>query len=218
MKIFKCWHISLYYSNKKKHISCYHNLFYQKGFLGGSDGKESACNAGDWGSIPGSGRSTGEGNGNPLQYSCLENSMDYSPWGHKELDTTEQLSLSLFLAPAWFVLRCQQFTHQSERATQRKMSSYYYENSSDLADPWKVSQGPKGVCEKQFDNSCTKYMLVIIIHAQKQGEAFTSRHPGRALQVQDAKRRMMFLDFRKEKGLRGIQELVEMEWSPETQS
>jgi len=38
--------------------------------------KESACNAGDLGSIPGSGRSPGEGNGNPLQYSCLENSMD----------------------------------------------------------------------------------------------------------------------------------------------
>ena len=42
-------------------------------FPGGSDGKESACNAGDPGLIPGSGRSPGEGNGNPLQYSCLEN-------------------------------------------------------------------------------------------------------------------------------------------------
>ena len=41
------------------------------GFPGGSDGKVSACNAGDPGSIPGSGRSSGEGNGNPLQYSCL---------------------------------------------------------------------------------------------------------------------------------------------------
>ena len=45
-------------------------------FPGGSDGKASARNAGDLGSIPGSGRSPGEGNGNPLQYSCLENSMD----------------------------------------------------------------------------------------------------------------------------------------------
>ena len=43
---------------------------------GGSDGKKSACNAGDPGSIPGLGRSPGEGNGNLLQYSCLENSMD----------------------------------------------------------------------------------------------------------------------------------------------
>ena len=46
------------------------------GFPGGSDGKASACSAGDPGLIPGLGRSLGEGNGNPLQYSCLENSMD----------------------------------------------------------------------------------------------------------------------------------------------
>ena len=45
-------------------------------FPGGSDGKASVYNAGDLGSIPGSGRSSGEGNGNPLQYSCLENPMD----------------------------------------------------------------------------------------------------------------------------------------------
>ena len=50
------------------------------GFPGGSDGKESTCNAGDPGSIPGSGRSPGEGNGNPLQYSCLENPMDRGAW------------------------------------------------------------------------------------------------------------------------------------------
>ena len=79
------------------------------GFPGGSDGKESACSAGLMpGSgrspgegngnplqysclIPGSGRSPGEGNGNPLRYSCLENPMDrgaYGPWGRKESDTT----------------------------------------------------------------------------------------------------------------------------------
>ena len=50
------------------------------GFPGGSEGKASACNAGDPGSIPGSGRSLGEGNGNPLQYSCLENPMDGGAW------------------------------------------------------------------------------------------------------------------------------------------
>ena len=49
-------------------------------FPGGSDNKESACNAGDPGSIPGSRRSPGEGNGNPLQYSCLENLMDGGTW------------------------------------------------------------------------------------------------------------------------------------------
>ena len=46
-----------------------------RAFPGGSEGKESACNAGDPGSFPGLGRSPGEGNGNQLQYSCLENSM-----------------------------------------------------------------------------------------------------------------------------------------------
>ena len=48
----------------------------QKGFPGGSDGKDSACNGGDLGSISGSERSPGERNGYPLQYSCLENSID----------------------------------------------------------------------------------------------------------------------------------------------
>ena len=50
------------------------------GFPGGSDSKESAYNAGDLGSIPESGRSSGKGNGNPLQYSCLENPMDRGAW------------------------------------------------------------------------------------------------------------------------------------------
>ena len=49
-------------------------------FPGGSDGKVSAYNAGDPGSVPGLGRSPGEGNGNPLQYSCLENPMDGGAW------------------------------------------------------------------------------------------------------------------------------------------
>ena len=49
-------------------------------FPRGSDGKESACNAGDLDSIPESGRLPGEGNGNPLQYSCLENPMDGGAW------------------------------------------------------------------------------------------------------------------------------------------
>ena len=50
------------------------------GFPAGSDGKASACNMGDPGLIPGSGRSSGEGNGNPLQYPCLENPMDRGDW------------------------------------------------------------------------------------------------------------------------------------------
>ena len=64
-------------------------------------GEESACQAGNTGSIPGLGRSPGGENGNPLQYSCLEDFKGqrslagYSPRGHKELDMTEQLTLSL---------------------------------------------------------------------------------------------------------------------------
>ena len=56
------------------------HAYVKKSFPCGSDGEESACNAGDLGSIPGLGRSPGEGNGNPLQYSCLENPMDGRAW------------------------------------------------------------------------------------------------------------------------------------------
>ena len=65
------------------------------GVPGGSDSKESACNAGDPGSIPGSGRSPGEGNGYPRQYSCLGNSSVHE----KQYDCTIQ---QLFLKVFWF--------------------------------------------------------------------------------------------------------------------
>ena len=66
-----------------------------QGFPGGSEDKASACNAGDPGLIPGLGRSPRERNGNPLQYSCLENPMDRGAWwatvqGSKQSDTTEE--------------------------------------------------------------------------------------------------------------------------------
>ena len=67
------------------------------GFPGGSDGKESTCNAGHLGWIPGLGRSPGGEHGNPLQWIGLDNPhgqrglAGYSPWGHKESDMTEQL-------------------------------------------------------------------------------------------------------------------------------
>ena len=77
------------------------------GFPGGSDRKESACNVGDLGLIPGLGRSLGGGHGNPFQYSCLENPCGqgnlagYSPWSHKELDMTERQSTHTFKITMW---------------------------------------------------------------------------------------------------------------------
>ena len=68
------------------------------GFPGGSEVKASACNAGDLGSIPGLGRSPGEGSGNPLQYSCLENPMDRGAWratAHGVTKSRTRLSLSV---------------------------------------------------------------------------------------------------------------------------
>ena len=78
------------------------------GFPGGPDSKESACNAGDLGSIPVLERSLGEGNGNPFQYPGLKNSMEtgnlegYSPWGCKEADIIEQLSLTSVITQSHF--------------------------------------------------------------------------------------------------------------------
>ena len=63
--------------------------FSSGGFPGGSDGKESACSARDMGAIPGSGRSPGKGNGYPLQYSRLENSMDRRAWWARVLGVTK---------------------------------------------------------------------------------------------------------------------------------
>ena len=73
-----------------------HSSLMLVGFPGGSDGNASAYNVEDLGSVPGLGKSPGEGNGNPLQYSCLKNPMDGGAWwatvhGIKESDTTEHL-------------------------------------------------------------------------------------------------------------------------------
>ena len=69
-----------------QHKKLYTYMLHSTGFPGGSDGKEPACNAGALGLIPGLGRYPGEGNGNPLQYSCLENPVDRG--AGQESDTT----------------------------------------------------------------------------------------------------------------------------------
>ena len=87
VKIYICVYVFIY-THRQYNVCVY--LYYLRfimgkyeidyGFPGGSDSKESTCNIGDQGSIPGPGRSPGEGNGYPLQYSCLENSMDRGAW------------------------------------------------------------------------------------------------------------------------------------------
>ena len=84
-------------ADKRIQLSYIKSDIEEGGFLGDSDAKESACNTGDAGLIPGSGRSPGGGNGNPLQYSCLENSINREAWwgtvhGVTESDITEQLT------------------------------------------------------------------------------------------------------------------------------
>ena len=81
------------------------------GFPCGSAGKESACNVGDLGSIPGLRRSPGEGKGYPLKYSGLDNSRDCKVHGVAESDTTEQLSLSLWTV-AWQAPLSMEFSWQ----------------------------------------------------------------------------------------------------------
>ena len=82
------WTVVLKFGRKCLGLPLFLTTSY-KGFPGGSAGKESICNAGDLGSIPGLGRSPGEGNGSPLQYSDLENSMDCIVQEVAESDTNE---------------------------------------------------------------------------------------------------------------------------------
>ena len=76
LKEEKQWHMF----HRLSSFNCHLFLIWNPIFPGGLDSKAFACNEGDPGSIPGSGRSPGEGNGNPLQYSCLENPMDRGAW------------------------------------------------------------------------------------------------------------------------------------------
>ena len=80
---------------RQKYVSFLKYIYYMYDFLGGSDGKEFTYNTGDLGSIPGSGRSPGEGNGYPLQYSCLRIPLDRGAWWaivHGVIKSRTQLS------------------------------------------------------------------------------------------------------------------------------
>ena len=101
------------------------------GFPGGFNSKESACNAGDLGLIPELGRSPGEENGNPHQYSCLDNChgqrslAGYSPWGRKELDRTESLTISLFTSTIYHQSQSIRFFSNGYNYGLRDRSSEY---------------------------------------------------------------------------------------------
>ena len=131
-------------------LFCWNYTHSAASFPGGSESKESACNAGDWGSIPGLGRSPGEGTVYPLQYSCLENPMDRGAWwaivhGVAEWDTTEQPTLSLhFLSHSWG----KQFLGpESSRQALKSADCLWFISLwwSSVAPSCQVAEGPRGL-------------------------------------------------------------------------
>ena len=99
-------------------------------FFGGSNGKESTCNVGDLGLIPGLGRSPGRGHGNPLQYSYLENLhgqrslSGYSPWGYKESGTTvtKHSRAPPNISKIYLLLKCTQSIYNIDQTLGHKTS------------------------------------------------------------------------------------------------
>ena len=79
-------YLTVFLNHQNNYLNLWWKLNYSLGFSGGSDGKESACNAGDLSSIPESGKIPGEGNRNPLQYSCLENPWTEEPGGLQSME------------------------------------------------------------------------------------------------------------------------------------
>ena len=105
----------------------------RRDFPGGSEGKESACSVGGPGLIPGLGRSPGEGNGNPVQYSCLENPMDRGAWRatvHGVTKSRTQLTLSLSLTHTYT------HTHTEERVGEGLFGSLGLENNELMYMEW----------------------------------------------------------------------------------
>ena len=148
-----------------------HEVF---GFPGGSVGKESACNVGDVGSIPGLGRSSGGGHGNPLQYPCLENphgqrSMGiYSPWGHKESDMTEQLSL--FHMKYWLTQYCFPFDFNDELSDIVPWEAFPYswvetfDDNEDVKMRFNLSEFLRDWIFWNFKSSTQSYFTLDFIH------------------------------------------------------
>ena len=120
-------YVFLFLDNKMR-VKLYSTMCSAFGFPGGSDGKEFICNEGDMGLNPGPGRSPGEGIGYPLQYSCLENSMDRGAWGATvhEVVKTEQLT---------FILLWGSFSGFSEAYRKRNYSLLYSQHLYSCLQP-----------------------------------------------------------------------------------
>ena len=134
-------------------------------FPGGSDGKASACNAGDLGSIPGSGRSSGEGNGNPLQYSCLENPMDRGAW-QATLHGVEKsrTQLSNFTSLSSLYAKCQtKGLHELSCSILKPLAKYGCEN-------WTTK---KSECQRidAFELWCWKRLLRVPWTARRSNQS-----------------------------------------------
>ena len=140
------------------------NCFYsQRGFPGGSEVKASAWNVGDLGSIPGWGRFPGEGNGNPLQYSCLENPMDGGAWWatvHRVARSQKRLSnftslqvriprLKSKFLPIFLSFVYSDFMRKLLSAAEFEIEYFWFSNSVMLSKE-KVN---KGRCDMFLENS-----------------------------------------------------------------
>ena len=176
-------------------------MFCVKALPNGSNGKKSTCNSGaigDWGSIPGLGRSPGEANGNPLQYSCLGNPMDrggwpatvhYSPKVHKELGTTEWLSMHSVLKRTEVLnnknilinIKCMLLSerNQSGKATYGMIPTIWQSGKGKtvktLERPMATSLGKKQGQMNRWNTWIFRHWHVYIIHLSNCRECATPR-------------------------------------------
>ena len=132
-------------------------------FPGGTDGKESACNAGNLGSIPGSGRSPREGNGYPLYYSCLENPMDRGAWQalvHRVVQSQMTEQLTLHFTSRWKLYK----PMQSSLCSSPLHGSVWDGGCSISLDPWVTPRAEPMLTLGRLAMWAKKQMLVVLTH------------------------------------------------------
>ena len=136
-------------------------FFFFLYFPGGSDGKESACNAGDSGSVPRLGRSPGEANGNPAQYSCLENSMDRGLWCvevHGVAKSQTQLCNFRFTHENFNKQICYKTVSPTNKNKQKKKrKNYLWQRGKYKHIIIKKQTHSRGIVKRQVFSECTIY-------------------------------------------------------------